>query len=104
MELAGLFEGQGRKTRRLRVSHAFHSPRMDGMLEEFAAVAEGVSFSEPRIPIVSNVTGRLLEAEQACSAGYWVRHVRETVRFADGVRLLGTAGSAVSWSWVRTGC
>ena len=92
VELTGLFERQGRKTRRLRVSHAFHSPRMDGMLEEFAKVAAGVSFSEPRIPIVSNVSGRLLEAEQACSAGYWVRHVRATVRFADGVRLLADRG------------
>jgi acyl transferase domain-containing protein/NADPH:quinone reductase-like Zn-dependent oxidoreductase/short-subunit dehydrogenase len=88
LELAGAFAREGRKTRRLRVSHAFHSPRMDAMLEEFAAVAAGMTFSEPRIPIVSNVSGQLLEAEQACSAHYWVRHVRETVRFADGMRLL----------------
>ncbi len=92
LEVAGSFERLGRKTRRLRVSHAFHSPRMDGMLEEFAEVAAGLSFSQPRIPIVSNVTGQLLDAEQACAPGYWVRHVRETVRFLEGVRLLADRG------------
>jgi acyl transferase domain-containing protein len=92
LELAGVFERRGRKTRRLRVSHAFHSPRMDGMLEEFAQVAAGLSFSRPGIPVVSNVSGRFLDAEQACDPGYWVRHVRETVRFADGVRLLADRG------------
>ncbi len=88
LELASSFERRGRKTRRLRVSHAFHSPRMDGMLEEFTMVAAGLSFSEPRIPIVSNVTGRLLDSERARSPEYWVSHVRETVRFMDGMRLL----------------
>ncbi len=92
LECVGSFERRGRKTRRLRVSHAFHSPRMEGMLEEFAAVAARLSFSEPQIPVVSNVTGRLLTPEQACSAGYWVRQVRETVRFADGMRLLAARG------------
>ncbi len=88
VEVARAFERQGRKTRRLRVSHAFHSPRMDGMLEEFAAVAAQLTYSPPRIPIVSNVTGELLSVEQACSGGYWVDQVRATVRFADGLRLL----------------
>ena len=48
VELAGVWGERGRKTKRLRVSHAFHSPRMDGMLEEFAEVARGLSFSAPR--------------------------------------------------------
>ena len=48
LELAGVWEGRGAKTRRLRVSHAFHSPRMDGMLEEFRGVVESVAFGEPR--------------------------------------------------------
>ncbi len=83
---------QGRKVKRLVVSHAFHSACMDGMLGEFADVVNGLSFSEPSIPIVSNLTGAMVSAEEICSAQYWVRHARETVRFADGVRWLETHG------------
>ena len=91
-ELIGAWEGRGARTKRLRVSHAFHSPRMDGMLEEFAEALEGVSFGEPRIPLVSNLTGALASGEELRTAGYWVSHVRETVRFADGVRWLADEG------------
>ncbi len=92
LELAGVWEERGAKTRRLRVSHAFHSPRMDGMLEEFERVVGEVVFSAPRIPVVSNVTGGVASAELLCDAGYWARHVRETVRFCDGVRWIGSQG------------
>ncbi len=93
VELQGVWEQRDRKTKRLRVSHAFHSPRMDAMLDEFAEVANTVEFSPPRIPVVSNLTGEPAPDEQICTADYWVRHVREAVRFMAGVQWLHSQGA-----------
>ncbi|WXH42658.1 type I polyketide synthase [Streptomyces netropsis] len=92
LECAEHWENEGRRTKRLRVSHAFHSPQMDGMLEEFGRVAENLTFHPPRIPIVSNVTGEVATADQLCSPEYWVRHARAAVRFHDGMRQLVAEG------------
>jgi acyl transferase domain-containing protein len=92
LELVEVLAARGVQTKRLRVSHAFHSPRMEPMLAQFHQVAQQVTYSPPTIPVVSNVTGLVAGAEQLCSPEYWVQQARATVRFCDGVRHLESAG------------
>ncbi|WP_420710383.1 hypothetical protein, partial [Streptomyces sp. NRRL S-15] len=66
--------------------------RMDAMLDDFRAVAAGLTFHAPQISVVSNVSGRVVSGDEMCSADYWVRHVREAVRFLDGMRSLQDHG------------
>ncbi|MQY25789.1 type I polyketide synthase [Nocardia aurantia] len=91
-EIAELAAAQGFSIRRLRVSHAFHSPRMRPMLDEFAAVCATLTFRRTTVPIVSNLTGELADPDELRSPGYWVRHIAEPVRFADGARWLRERG------------
>ena len=86
--LALRLAGEGVEARRLHTSHAFHSAMMDPILEEFGREVGKVRLSPPRIPWVSNLTGTWIEDGQATDPGYWVRHLREAVRFADGAAAL----------------
>ncbi|MEU5959549.1 SDR family NAD(P)-dependent oxidoreductase, partial [Streptomyces sp. NPDC047525] len=86
------FEGQGRRVRRLRVSHAFHSHLMEPMLAEFGEIAAQLTYHAPRLPVISNVSGQLATAAELTDPGYWVRQVRGTVRFHQGITTLTAAG------------
>ncbi|MEU2871945.1 type I polyketide synthase [Streptomyces olivoreticuli] len=88
LDVAARFAGRGRRTTRLRAGHAFHSPLMQPMLAEFGRVASRLAYQAPRVPVMSTLTGRQATGDDLRSAAYWVRHARETVRFADAVHRL----------------
>lgn len=90
--LLSAFKAREINTFRLTVSHAFHSPLMAPMLEPFEQAARRIVYRAPRIPIVSNLTGEILRPEQVPDAAYWRRHVRGSVRFADGIQGLCDRG------------
>ncbi len=89
--IAAQLRADGRRVHQLAVSHAFHSPLMDPMIDEFGTVAAGLAIGKPTIPIVSNLTGQPA-GDDFASVAYWKRHVREAVRFADSVRFVHSAG------------
>ncbi|MFC3454335.1 SDR family NAD(P)-dependent oxidoreductase, partial [Amycolatopsis speibonae] len=89
LAIAAEFAGRGHRTRRLRVSHAFHSPLMDPMLDEFTAALKDIRFEETEIPLVSTVTGEVLTEH---SAEYWAGQIRRPVRFHDAVLALRELG------------
>ena len=86
-EAVSKLEVMGIKCKPLQVSHAFHSPLMEPMLEEFRQVAESVAYQTPQLSLISNVTGKIANAELA-TADYWVDHITAPVRFADGMKTL----------------
>ena len=88
VELAAALAARGITVRRLHTSHAFHSPTADPILEPFIAAVGRLRLSPPRIPLLSNLTGRWLLPEEATDPGYWGRQLRGTVRFSDGLALL----------------
>ena len=81
-------ELEGIHARLLNVSHAFHSPLMEPVLDDFEHKASQVHFAAPRIPLISNLTGKTLGQGEIPDAYYWRRHIREAVKFADGIHTL----------------
>ncbi|GAB3449352.1 hypothetical protein GCM10027436_43840 [Actinophytocola sediminis] len=82
----------GRRRKRLRVSHAFHSPLMAPMVREFHTVLNGLSYAEPELPMVSSVTGLPVTEGQLSGPSYWIRHVEDTVRFGAAVSSAAAEG------------
>ncbi|MEV4493622.1 type I polyketide synthase [Micromonospora coxensis] len=83
---------RGWRVKRLSVSHAFHSRLMEPMLDQFRTVLTGLDWHPPKLPIVSNLTGQIADPTDIAGPDYWVRHVRQAVRFADAVTTLHQAG------------
>ena len=82
----------GVRSERLNTRHAFHSALMEPILDELEAVLQGISLREPELPFVSNVTGRVAEAETILDGAYWRRQAREPVLFSDGIATLSKLG------------
>lgn len=76
------------RTQHLAVTQAAHSHFLDSILDEFESVGATVKYSEPRLGFVSCMTGKMVETNEVTNANYWRRHLRQPVRFADGVRTL----------------
>ncbi len=94
-ELAERLQAQGIHCRRLATSHAFHSSAVEPILAPFAARVRAAEPREPRLPFLSNVTGEWITAVEATDPTYWARHLRSTVRFADGIRRLAEEPSRI---------
>ncbi len=91
-EISGYWRGQGRRTRPLRVSHAFHSPAVEGIGAELTRVAERLSFADPVVPLVSTLTGEVATGAELATPDYWARQVRRPVRFLPAMRRLAGLG------------
>ncbi len=84
-------EQSGIRVNRLVVSHAFHSALIEPALAPFGTALRGIAFSEPRMPVMTNLTGQPARAGELGSPEYWLRQLRGTVRFADAIRSLAAA-------------
>nr|AFV71330.1 PyrA5 [Streptomyces rugosporus] len=87
-ELAAHWRDRGRKVTPLKVGHAYHSPYLDPLLDDFHNAIDGLDYRPPSIPLVSALTGRLATADEICNPHYWTQHLRHTVRFTDALRAM----------------
>ena len=89
--ISSQLEAAGINTKELQVSHAFHSRLMEPIMTEFAGIGEGVSYHQPQITLISNVTGERADS-QIASANYWTSHIRQPVRFYQSMKTLHELG------------
>lgn len=93
------FEGQMKKqgydTKRLHTSHSFHPATLDPILKEFGKIVQGIPLNTPAIPYISNVTGKWISDDEIGSPTYWIKHLRETIRFSDGLQELFKQPNAI---------
>lgn len=92
-KLLAKLKAQGMLIQVLTVSHAFHSPLMEPILDRFEQAAKQIHFHALTLPLISNLTGEVLEPGAILDAGYWRRHIREPVQFARGIQLLADRGN-----------
>ncbi|WP_392535313.1 SDR family NAD(P)-dependent oxidoreductase [Nostoc sp. C117] len=85
-------ESFGISAKSLAISHAFHSPLMEPILDKFEEIAAKVEYSLPQIPVISNVTGKLVSGEELTKHSYWRNHLREPVKFYSGMQTLNESG------------
>ncbi|MGH9761994.1 MAG: acyltransferase domain-containing protein, partial [Blastocatellia bacterium] len=88
-------ETQGVEYKRLRVQHAFHSGLLDDMLEPYARALRNVKLRPPQLPYVSNVTGQWIRQDEPCDVTYWLRQLREPVRFGQGLHAFANEPSLI---------
>ncbi|MEV4602760.1 SDR family NAD(P)-dependent oxidoreductase [Amycolatopsis sp. NPDC049253] len=94
LAVAGHFQAEGRRTKRLAISQAIHSPLLDEILDELREIAEELTYEPARLPVVSTVDGAAVDPRRWCDPEYWVANCRQSVRFLDGVRALEEFGAA----------
>lgn len=82
----------GTRVEQLSVSHAFHSPLMAEMFDDFREAMADIEFREPSIPLISNLTGRVAKFAELATPDYWVRHIGEPVRFMEGIQAVEKRG------------
>jgi acyl transferase domain-containing protein/acyl carrier protein len=92
-KIATALKSRGIKTKQLTVSHAFHSPHQDQILDEFQQIADSLTYQAPQTPIVSTLTGHLADPDLMTTGEYWTKQLRHTVRHADAITTLNTLGT-----------
>jgi natural product biosynthesis luciferase-like monooxygenase protein len=90
--IADVLEARGIETRSLKVSHAFHSPLIEDILDAFELQTSQIQFHAPSIPLISNLTGQMMYSEFIPNAKYWRQHTRQTVQFMAGIKTLFAQG------------